>query len=170
MERATLRDGDAIQVGKHVLSVDTANDAALPVDGWRKTPVPKVDETQVLDTRVRREMMQQASRGRTTVKDLPARASIPKLTVMRGSTDQREYMLSGKLTVIGRSEMASVRLRGWFAPQAAAQIHKREDGFYLGVGDRIPKINGLRNTHSTRLHNGDIIEIGRIRLHFGHRD
>jgi pSer/pThr/pTyr-binding forkhead associated (FHA) protein len=170
VERATLRDGDIIQVGKHALSVDTANDAALPVDGWRKTPVPKVDETQVLDTRVRREMLQQAADAGQRSQDMSARASVPRLTVMRGNTDQREYMLSSKLTVIGRSDMATVRLRGWFAPQAAAQIHKRDDGFYLGVGDRIPKVNGLRIKHSTRLHNGDIIEIGRIRLHFTHRD
>ena len=170
VERATLHDGDTIQVGKHALSLDTAHDAALPVDGWRKAPVPKVDETQVLDTRIRREMLQQAAEAGERSQVSSTRASIPTLTVMRGRTDRQEYLLSGKLTVIGRSEMATVRLRSWFAPQAAAQIHKRDDGFYLGVGDRIPKVNGSTIHHATRLHSGDIIEIGRIRLHFSYRD
>jgi pSer/pThr/pTyr-binding forkhead associated (FHA) protein len=170
IERVTLRDGDTIQVGKHAIWVDTTRDAALPVDGWRKTSAPKMDETQVLDTRLRRDMLQQAAEAGERSQLSPDRVTIPTLTVMRGRTDQKEYVLSGKLTVIGRSEMATVRLRAWFAPQAAAQIHKREDGYYLGVGDRIPKVNGSAIDHATRLHNGDIIEIGRIRLHFAYRD
>jgi pSer/pThr/pTyr-binding forkhead associated (FHA) protein len=170
VERATLRDGDTIQVGKHILCVDTQHDAALPVDGWRKTSVPKMDETQVLDTRVRREMLQQAAVAGERSQLSPARVSIPTLTVQRGRTDAQEYMLSGKLTVIGRSEMATVKLKNWFAPKAAAQIHKREDGYYLGVGDRIPKVNGQQISHTRRLQDGDIIEIGRIRLHFAYRN
>lgn len=170
VERATLRDGDTIQVGKHTLSVDTTHDAALPVDGWRKTAVPKMDETQVLDTRVRREMLQQAAVAGERSQLSPTRGSIPTLTVQRGRTDAQEYMLSGKLTVIGRSEMATVKLKNWFAPKAAAQIHKREDGYYLGVGDRIPKVNGQQISHTTRLQDGDIIEIGRVRLHFAYRN
>jgi hypothetical protein len=95
---------------------------------------------------------------------------VPTLSVLAGRTSQSEYMLSGKLTVIGRSEMATVRLRGWFAPRVAAQIHKRDDGYYLGLGDRVPKINGLPIAGATPLHDGDIIEIGRLRLHFSYRD
>src|SRR5271163_780673 len=57
VERATLRDGDLVQVGKHQIQVDTAHDAALPVDAWRKAPAPKVDETMVLDTQERRELL-----------------------------------------------------------------------------------------------------------------
>src|SRR5579863_2285825 len=60
VERGTLRDGDKIQAGKHHIQVDTMHDAALPVDGWRKVPAPKVNETMVLDTRERREMLEQA--------------------------------------------------------------------------------------------------------------
>jgi hypothetical protein len=77
-------------------------------------------------------------------------------------------VLSGKLTVIGRSEMATVRLRGWFAPRVGAQIHKRDDGYYLGVGDRIPKVNGRPINGSTLLCDGDVVEIGRVKLHFAY--
>src|SRR5258708_6247496 len=54
VERAMLKDGDAILIGKHNIIVDLAHDAALQVDGWRKTPAPRVNETMVLDTQERR--------------------------------------------------------------------------------------------------------------------
>lgn len=170
MERATLRDGDLVQVGKHQIQVDVSHDAALPVDAWRKAPAPKVDETMVLDTQERRELLRQAVIAGERSQLSPARVRVPTLSVLAGRTNQSEYVLSGKLTVIGRSEMATVRLRGWFAPRVAAQIHKREDGYYLGVGDRVPKINEQPIAGATLLHDGDIIEIGRLRLNFAYHD
>jgi len=100
----------------------------------------------------------------------PRRIPPATLRVLRGRTDKREYVLAGKLTVIGRSEMASVRLLGWFAPPVAAQINRRDDGYYLGLGDRIPKVNGQPIQGPTRLHDGDLIELGRVRLLFSSRD
>lgn len=168
VERTTLRDGDLVQIGKHQIQVDAAHDAALPVDGWRRVAAPKVDETMVLDTQERREMLRLAVAVGERAQVSPARLRVPTLRVLAGKTNQSEYVLSGKLTVIGRSEMATVQLRGWFKPQVGAQIHKREDGYYLGVGDRIPKINGQSITGSTLLHDGDIVEIGRVKLHFAY--
>jgi pSer/pThr/pTyr-binding forkhead associated (FHA) protein len=170
IERAMLRDGDVIQVGKHTLEVDTTHDAALAVDSLRKAPAPKMNETMVLDTRIRREMLQQAAVAGERSQLSPGRVRLPTLSVLGGRTDQKEYALSDKLTVIGRSKLATVRLRSWFAPRVAAQIHKREDGYYLGLGERAPKVNGQAITGATRLHDGDIIEIGRVRLHFSYRD
>ncbi len=172
VERATLRDGDTIQVGKHTLSVDTTHDAALQVDSWRKTSVPKMDETPGSGHAACAAKCCSRRRWRASARSVLPHARKHSHTdrVQRGRTDQNEYMLSGKLTVIGRSEMATVRLKNWFAPKAAAQIHKREDGYYLGVGDRIPKVNGQQISHTTRLQDGDIIEIGRVRLHFAYRN
>src|SRR5271168_5101016 len=42
VERAVLKDGDSILVGKHHILVDQAHDAALPMDGWRKQSAPRV--------------------------------------------------------------------------------------------------------------------------------
>jgi hypothetical protein len=38
------------------------------------------------------------------------------LTIVAGRTDRLRYLLLSKLVVIGRSQMATVRLRRWFAP------------------------------------------------------
>ena len=170
VERAMLKDGDTILIGKHHILVDQAHDAALPLDAWRKAPAPRVNETMVLDTHERRKMLEQAAAAGERSQLSPERLRIPTLAVLRGRTDQKEYRLSGKLTVIGHSKMATVRLRGWFTPHVAAQINKHEDGYYLGRGDLVPKINGTEISGLTKLNDGDLIEVGRVRLNFLFRE
>jgi hypothetical protein len=170
VERAMLKDGDTILIGKHHVVVDQSHDAALPLDAWRKAPAPRVNETMVLDTQERRDLLEQAAAAGERSQLSPDRMRVPTLTVLRGRTNQKEYLLSGKLTVIGHSKMATVRLRGWFTPEIAAQINKHEDGYYLGRGDRVPKINGVEISGLTKLNDGDLIEVGRVRLNFLFRE
>ena len=170
VERALLKDGDTILIGKHEIVVDQAHDAVLPANGSRKGPAPRVNETMILDTQERRKLLEAAVAAGERSQLSPERMRVPTLTVIRGRTDQKEYRISGKLTVIGNSLMATVRLRGWFTPEVAAQINKHEDGFYLGRGDRVPKINGVSIHGLTKLSDGDIIEVGRVRLNFLFRD
>lgn len=175
IERTILRDGDTILIGKHQLQVDTTYDDDVPASGGglHKAPAPKINETAVLDTREQRELLLQTAAAAGVGKLSPGSPERPRpatLRVLRGRTDKREYVLAGKLTVIGRSDMASVRLLGWFAPPVAAQINRRADGYYLGLGDRIPKLNAQPIQGPTRLHDGDIIELGRVRLLFSSRD
>ena len=170
VERAMLKDGDVILIGKHHIVVDQAHDAAAPLDGWRKAPAPRVDETMVLDTAERRKMLEQAAAAGERSQLAPDRLRVPTLIVLSGRTDQKEYRIAGKLTVIGHSKMATVRLRGWFTPEVAAQINRHEDGFYLGRGDRVPKLNGVQINGLTKLNDGDVIEVGRVRLNFLFRE
>jgi hypothetical protein len=166
VERAMLKDGDSILIGKHHIWVDQAHDAALPMDIWRKAPAPRVNETMVLDTQERRKMLEEAAAAGERSQLSPDRLRCPTLTVARGRTDKKEYRIAGKLTVIGHSKMATVRLRGWFTPDIAAQINKHEDGYYLGRGDRVPKLNGVPINGLTKLVDGDLIEVGRVQLNF----
>ncbi|HSZ18278.1 MAG TPA: FHA domain-containing protein [Candidatus Acidoferrum sp.] len=170
VERAMLKDGDAIMIGKHQILVDHAHDVAAPLDGLRKAPAPRVNETMILDTHERRKLFEAAAAAGERSQVSPERSRVPTLTVLKGRTDQKEYRIAGKLTVIGHSEMATVRLRGWFTPEIAAQINKHEDGYYLGRGDRVPKINGISIQGLTKLKDGDLIEVGRVRLNFLYRD
>jgi FHA domain-containing protein len=170
VERAMLKDGDTVLIGKHHIFVDQVNNAVVPTDVLRKAPAPRVNETMVLDTRARREMLEQAAAAGERSQLSPGRIRVPTLTVLRGRTDKKDYRLAGKLTVIGRSDMATVRLRGWFKPNIAAQINKHEDGYYLGRGDIVPKVNGVEISGLTKLNDGDLIEVGRVRLNFLYRD
>jgi predicted component of type VI protein secretion system len=171
VQQSALRHGDTVTIGKHEILVRLTGDSAetllLPSDAPKKFLVPKVEETMVLDTKRQREMIQQAVQPKEgAAVPVPARARVGRLVVLRGSTDQNAYLLSSKLTVIGKSKMASVRLKGWFKPKAAATINKREDGYYISQADRIPKVNGQAVTRLTKLNEGDTIEVSGVTFNF----
>jgi pSer/pThr/pTyr-binding forkhead associated (FHA) protein len=170
VERATLHDGDSIWVGKHHIKVDASHDAPWPVDAGRKAAAPRINETMVLDTKQRREMLQQAAALGERTQFASGRIKVPTLVVLSGNTDHKEYMLTNKLTVIGKSALATVRLKGWFKPQMAAQISQQDDGFHLGAGDKIPTVNGSPIAGPVRLNDGDLIEICGVRLNFIFRE
>jgi len=170
IERATLHDGDNIHIGKHKIKVDTSGDAPLAWDTGRKAAAPRIDETMVLDTKERRQMLQQAAAMGESMQFAGGRIKVPTLVVLSGKTDQKEYVLTNKLTVIGKSTMATVRLKGWFKPQMAAQINQRDDGYYLGPGDKVPKVNGAPVSGPVRLNHGDTVEVSGVRLNFIFRE
>ena len=170
VERATLHDGDNIHIGKHKIKVDASGDAPVSWDTGRKTAAPRIDETMVLDTKERRQMLQQAAAMGESMQFAGTRMKVPTLVVLHGQTDQREYVLTNKLTVIGKSAMATVRLKGWFKPQMAAQINQRDDGYYLGPGDKVPSINGTPISGPVRLNDGDLLEVSGVRLNFIFRE
>lgn len=170
VERATLHDGDAIHIGKHRIKVDATGDAPLQMDSGRKANAPRINETMVLDTKERREMLQQAAAMGERSQFAAGRLRVPTLIVVGGKTDQKEYVLTNKLTTIGKSAMATVRLKGWFKPQMAAQINQRDDGYYVGPGDKVPTVNGSSIPGPVRLNDGDFIEISGVRLNFVFRD
>ena len=167
VERATLHDGDSIWIGKHHIKVDATADTAIPWETGRKpASAPKINETMVLDTKARRDMLQQAAAMGERSQFSPGRVKMPTLIVLNGRVDHKEYVLTNKLTVIGKSPMATVRLRGWFKPQVAAQISQRDDGYYLGTGAKIPSVNGSPIPGPIRLNDGDLIEICGVRMNF----
>jgi len=170
IERATLHDGDKVHVGKHIIKVDTSGDAPVPWDTGRKAAAPRINETMVLDTKERRQMLQQAAAMGESMQFAAARIKVPTLIVLGGKTDQKEYVLTNKLTVVGKSAMATVKLKGWFKPQMAAQINQRDDGYYLGPGDKVPKVNGTPIPGPVRLNDGDVIEVSGIKLNFIFRE
>jgi hypothetical protein len=161
-------------IGKHQIMVritGSLTETAIYKEGPKKVFVPKVSETVVLDTKKSREIAQQAVKAHeATAVPTPPRARVARLVVLHGKTDQDSYALSSKLTVIGKSEMASVRLKGWFKPRAAATINKRDDGYYISRADRVPTVNGQQATKITKLNEGDTIEVCGVRFNFVYSD
>jgi pSer/pThr/pTyr-binding forkhead associated (FHA) protein len=170
VERAMLHDGDSIWIGKHHVKVDATADKTIPWDSGRKAAAPNINETMVLDTKARRNMLQQAAAMGERSQFSPGRLKMPTLVILSGRVDQKEYVLTNKLTVIGKSQMATVHLRGWFKPQVAAQINQRDDGYYLGTGSKIPSVNGAPIQGPVRLNDGDLIEVCGIRMNFIFRE
>jgi pSer/pThr/pTyr-binding forkhead associated (FHA) protein len=170
VERATLHDGDSIWIGKHHIKVDASGAAPIPVESARRKIAPSINETMVLDTKERRNMLQQAAAMGERSQFAGGRLKMPTLMVLSGNTDQKEYVLTNKLTVIGKSKLATVKLYGWFKPELAAQINQRDDGYYLGPGSKTPRINGKTVHGTVRLNDGDLIEVCGLRLNFMFRE
>jgi len=160
-----LKPGDSVGIGKHTIVVtDSVEVRAHSLDNVAVKPaVPKINETVMLDTKDRREFLRQVAAVGESAQPAPGR--------IKGSTDRREYTLSDKLTVVGKSAMATVKLKGWFKPKAAAQINRRDDdSYYVGPADKVPSVNGTPITHPTKLESGDVIEVAGVELEFVVRD
>jgi pSer/pThr/pTyr-binding forkhead associated (FHA) protein len=170
VERAVLHDRDTIHIGKHHIMVDASGDAPIPWQTTRKAAAPRINETMVLDTKERRAMLQQAAASGESMQVAPGRMKVPTVVVVSGKTDQREYVLANKLTVIGKSAMATIRLKGWFKPPMAAQINQRDDGFFLVGGQEAPKVNNAVISGAVRLNDGDLVEVCGVRLNFLFRE
>lgn len=171
VKSAALKDGDVISIGKHSIYVDELDrpelarvGAAQPVK--ELVAVPAMAETFVLDTRQRRQMIQELAAAGERSQLAPARVQVATLARVEGKLDQEEYPLTSKLTVIGKSAMATIRLRGWFKPKVAAQINRLEGGYYLGPGDEKPCVNGKPIGGPTLLADGDLIDVCGVKLKF----
>lgn len=169
-----LKPGDAVTVGKHTIVVSDSRD----LDGFAhagvsavKPTAPKINETMMLDTKERRELLQKVAAVGESAQIAPQRVKVATLVIRRGKTDRGEYALNDKLTVVGKSAMATVKLKGWFAPKAAAQINRREDNsYYVGAADKTPSVNGKPIAHPTKLNSGDVIAVAGIEMEFVLRD
>jgi pSer/pThr/pTyr-binding forkhead associated (FHA) protein len=180
VQKKVLEENDQILIGKHTIVVRSAKEMPLSsatIAVQPKVAVPKVEETVMMDSKRRRELLAQGTAGASAAAApaaAPPQLKVATLVALRGKTDQKEYPLVSKLTVIGTSDMATVKLTGLFArlfgPDVAAQINKRADGYYVGKAGKVPKVNGQPIHSPTKLNDGDTLEIAGVTFNFLYRD
>lgn len=169
VQTVTLKPGDSVAIGKHTIIVmePQRGEASSTGSDRSKASAPKINETVMLDTKERREFIKKVAAVGESSQVAPVRLKVATIVVLQGKTDQPEYVLADKLAVIGKSRMATIKLTGWFAPKAAAQIHRAEDNsYYIGRAGRIPEVNGEPVQSTRKLSSGDIIEVAGVRLEF----
>ena len=183
--RQSLKNGDVIYIGKHVLSFrdEWHEDSAAAPAAQASKPLQHVEETMALDTRQARERLAApptaapagSATTRSTVISEPPSPSSEKvgiLNIIEGKTDHPEYVLTGKMSVIGKSDMASIKLKGWFAPQMAALISKHNTGYMIAASEKDVKvsINGEVITGHRDLQDGDTIDVAGVKMTFHFKD
>lgn len=194
ISKVVLKDGDNVTIGKHTIEFrDEVRPVAAPygtldpaVDGQHLKAPPQLDCTMVLDTAKAKEMLAKAaaaasSAGPVTVQRLGIAQSQPPvhtalvhqtigtLTIVKGRTDQQRYVLTSKLTLIGKSKMAGIRLKRWFAPRVAALIYRAEDGYFIAASEHKVKIkvnDTVVEGGQRQLEAGDVIEVADIKAVF----
>lgn len=169
---AVLKNNDEILIGKHTLVFrdGEAQDIAEATSPGVARAVPSIDSTVMLDSK---KMKEKAARGPATGSAAASqRERLGVLSITSGKTDQALYVLSGKMSVIGKSSMASIRLKGWFAPQAAAVINRRDDKYLIAPSGKKSKIrvNGEPVQNQKELAEGDIVEVAGIKATFSYSD
>ena len=88
------------------------------------------------------------------------------LRVLAGEASHAQYRLEAQTSLIGKSDAALVRLRGWFKPRTAAAIVRLERGFALDPMAAHAVVNGDRVHGRRELKNGDVIEVAGLVLEF----
>jgi len=164
IERAILRNADLITIGKHTLIFHQYAEAPFAATGIPKVAAPKLDGTFVLETKKRVELLKEPAEAAAVARRVP----LAHLRVLEGKTDQREYVLTSKLTIIGKSEMASVKLRGWFKPKTAGVIMRMDDGYHVAPATKklTVRLNGEPVRSPQLIRDGDVLEVSGIKFHF----
>ncbi len=172
--QATLIHGDQVLIGKHVVEFKNEGSIALGASVPKAGPAaPKLDATVVLDTRRAQGMIVEkgapvpAARSASGA-PLPPKERIGLLNVVEGKTDQTKYVLTGKMTMIGKSDMATIKLKGLFAPTSAALISKRDGKYFVAPSEsKIKlKVNGEDSPSERELNPGDVIEVAKFKATF----
>jgi hypothetical protein len=190
ISKVILKDGDEALIGKHTIEFRDELRAPHKTGPAQvmKTRPPQLDRTVVLDTAKAKEMLAQLAAaasaggpagvqtmgiaGRQPAVDVVpvAHQTIGTLTIVEGRTDRQNYVLTSKLTLIGKSKMAGIRLKRWFAPRVAASIYRAEDGYFIAASGnkvRIRVNDTVVGDGQQQLNAGDVIEVGGIKAVFG---
>lgn len=194
--KVVLKDGDKALIGKHTIEFrEEARQGVLrgsvftvdPQAQGMKVRPPQLESTAFLDTAKAKELIALAAAAAASsggsaavqskgVSQAPvpaaqvAHQTIGTLTIVDGRTDQKNYVLTSRLTVIGRSKMAGIRLKRWFAPKVAASIYRADDGYYIAAsGDNVNvRVNGTAvQGGKKQIEAGDAIEVAGIKAVFG---
>jgi pSer/pThr/pTyr-binding forkhead associated (FHA) protein len=185
--KATLKHGDQVKIGKHL--VEFKHEGPVPnfaVAAKAGPSTPKLEATMLLDTKQARDKIADKAApanpgagplgiSRPSWMSDPfvsQKGRIGLLSILEGRTDQEKYVLTSKMTMIGKSSMASIRLKGFFAPSSAALISKRDNKYFIAPSESKTKlkINGQDIVSQRELEAGDIIEVGKVKAAFNFQE
>jgi pSer/pThr/pTyr-binding forkhead associated (FHA) protein len=174
--RHFLQHGDEVLVGKHQLVFDRSAVEAAPVNA---TPMEGLGDTVYLDTKQHRALRATLETARVgAARSMnPGAASSPSpaprlgvLRVVAGRAEQDEYDLDANTSLIGRSDTALVRLRGWFKPAVAVAIARSRNSYVAIAMSGKPLINDERLEGRRDLQDGDLLRVSGLVLEFRWKD
>lgn len=100
----------------------------------------------------------------------PAKVAAPQkvavLRVVSGRADQSEYRLRSNTTLIGKSDTAVVRLKGWFKPKVALAIARTGDRYVATALGGKTLVNGEPLQGRRDLQDGDVLQVSGLVLEF----
>lgn len=158
ISKAELFNGDVILIGVHTLDVHSDKERetdkkAFAVRGR------SMDETMVIAPEDKKKII--------TAADKTIKEPLGGFLVIEGSTDQKDYELKERVSAIGKEDGSAIKLKGFFAPKLAALVNRRKEGYFITPSSgKDMKVNGKEIGQRYDLKDGDIVEVGNLKLQF----
>jgi len=156
--KAELYNGDVIVIGLHNLEVisekiRSSDTKSFAVRGR------SMDETMVIAPTDQKKILASAD------KEKPE--ALGGFVIIEGSTDKQDYLLKERVTTIGKDSSSGIKLKGFFAPKVAALINRRKEGYFITPsGGTGLKVNSEEIDKRYDLKDGDIVEVGGLKMQF----
>lgn len=156
--RAELFNKDTVLIGVHALEIlfekDRLDEAKAAAARGRS-----MFETIVITPEEQKKILLAADRAMHDV--------LGGFLVIKGSSEHKDYLFKEKVSTIGKEKGSVLRLRGFFAPKRAALVNRRKEGYFITpTGSTTVRINGQVIDQRRDLKDGDIVDIGRLKLQF----
>ncbi|MBU1171289.1 MAG: FHA domain-containing protein [Proteobacteria bacterium] len=159
----TLKHGDIISVGKHRLIFGYVKGEKRPESEGKEDEESWMEKTMVLDTEEHRGMLAK------TASDISSKVPAGKLGVLSYlAGGEGEFVLSKKLTKIGKDLANDIIISGLTVGKVAATISMMPGGYQLSYvgGLSKPKVNEKSVKESVKLEEFDTISIGSMKATF----
>ncbi|NLN39846.1 MAG: FHA domain-containing protein [Smithella sp.] len=158
VKRSEIFNGDIIIIGIHALEIlldkDRFENAKNAAGRGRS-----MFETIVITPEDRRKILLAAA---TTEPDV-----LGGFVVIKGPGGPKDYLIRDKVSNIGSEKGSVIRLKGLFAPRRVALVNRRKTGYFITpTGSKTIKVNGSAIEQRHDLKDGDIVDIGRLKLQF----
>ena len=156
VSKYALKHGDIILIGNHTIEFISdkppETDAARPVIRGRS-----MNETMVLSPSDQKKIL--VSTEKVEV--------LGGFIIIEGPTEKKDYLLKDRITTIGKDDAAVIRIKGFFAPKVAALVNRRKEGYFINPSSgKDLKINDQKVAQRYDLKDGDIVEIGDLKMQF----
>jgi pSer/pThr/pTyr-binding forkhead associated (FHA) protein len=156
VSKYALKNGDIILIGNHTIEFMSDKppdeDAAKPGIRGRS-----MNETMIMAPSDQKKIL--AATEKVDV--------LGGFLIIEGSTEKKDYLLKDRITTIGKDDAALIHLKGFFAPKVAALVNRRKEGYFINPSSgKDLKINDQKVAQRYDLKDGDIVEIGDLKMQF----
>lgn len=161
ISQCQLNNNDQIVVGKHTLifSILQGEEQSDSSDTTHKAILGIGEKTVMFDARALNSQTQQISQSAPTVGGF---------NLIEGSAEKKNYPLTERISTIGKSIDADIRVTGLFTPDKVAEISRNKEGYMITPTSFLcrPRLNGEKLGHPARLADGDVVEACNLKLKF----
>jgi pSer/pThr/pTyr-binding forkhead associated (FHA) protein len=156
VSKYALKNGDIVLIGNHTIEFLSEKP---PEPGATRPGIRgrSMDETVVLSPTDQKKIL--AATEKVEV--------LGGFVIIEGPTEKKDYLLKDRITTIGKDDAAAIRLKGFFAPKVAALVNRRKEGYFINPSSgKELKVNDQKVSQRYDLKDGDIVEIGDLKMQF----